>query len=305
MSTCVHTGLLLAASVALGSCALRSADVRPVAADAMAFGGWTCEQLFAESDRVQRQATRMAYAFDERSGDNIIAMGLGLTVFWPALLSMRSPGPEAQQLGALKGRHEALREAASRQACVRTPWRVPGDSPLDLRDTLTYEQRDSPRARPRRLQLQLVAWSGERAEWQSAAPAEASAGAGTAVWRHDRYGNLSEAPQGPVWPQLLRGELALGELVHGELVDATDGTQRARVRGQVMAIGPQDVGGRRFDAAVIELFGDAPMGDARTRLDGALVVDRGSGLLLRLDLESASPAFRLQRRLVRIERPVR
>ena len=291
MSTSVHTGLLLAASVALASCALRSDDVRPVAADATAFDGWSCEQLFAETDRVQRQATRMAYAFDERSGDNIIAMGLGLTVFWPALLTMRSPGPEAQALGALKGRHEALREAAGRQACVRTPWRVPGDSPLDLRDTLTYEQRDSPRARPRRLQLELVAWSGERAEWQSAATAEASAGAGT--------------PQGPVWPQLLRGELTLGELVHGELVDATDATQRARVRGQVMAIGPQDVGGRRFDAAVIELFGDAPMGDVRTRLDGAMVVDRGSGLLLRLDLESASPAFRLQRRLVRIERPLR
>jgi hypothetical protein len=51
----------------------------------------------------------------------------------------------------------------------------------------------------------------------------------------------------------------------------------------------------------VELFGDAQRGDASTRLEGAIVIDRASGLLLRLDLRSADPAFSLQRRLLRIE----
>jgi hypothetical protein len=57
-------------------------------------------------------------------------------------------------------------------------------------------------------------------------------------------------------------------------------------------VGPQTVAGRRFDAAVVELFGDAQRGDSYTRIDGALVVDRLSGVLLRLDLSTAQPASR-------------
>ena len=72
-------------------------------------------------------------------------------------------------------------------------------------------------------------------------------------------------------------------------------------RGQVVAVGPQTVADRRFDVAVIELFGDAQAAEAFTRVDGAIVVDRASGVLLRLDLRSAQPPFSLQRRLVRVE----
>jgi hypothetical protein len=73
------------------------------------------------------------------------------------------------------------------------------------------------------------------------------------------------------------------------------------VRGQVVAVGPQTLAGRHFDVAVIDLFGDALRGDSSTRLDGAIVVGRASGVLLRLDLRSAMPAFNLQRRLSSVE----
>jgi hypothetical protein len=89
--------------------------------------------------------------------------------------------------------------------------------------------------------------------------------------------------------------------VAGEMGVTGDALQHARMRGQVVAIGPQTVAGRRFDAAVIELFGDASMGNDTTRVEGAIVVDRASGVLLRLDLRCAVSAFNLQRRLVRIE----
>lgn len=73
------------------------------------------------------------------------------------------------------------------------------------------------------------------------------------------------------------------------------------MRGQVVAVGPQRVGALRFDAAVIELFGDAPRGRTYTTVRGAMVVDRTTGLLLRLDLGSSNPNFSLQRRLLRVE----
>ena len=41
--------------------------------------------------------------------------------------------------------------------------------------------------------------------------------------------------------------------------------------------------------------------DGSTRLDGVIVVDRRSGVLLRLDLRSGMAPFSLQRRLSRVE----
>lgn len=82
---------------------------------------------------------------------------------------------------------------------------------------------------------------------------------------------------------------------------AGDPLSRARLRGQVVAVGAQMVAGRRFDVAVVELFGDVQRGESFTRLVGAIVVDRASGVLLRLDLRSADATFLLQRRLVRVE----
>ena len=121
-------------------------------------------------------------------------------------------------------------------------------------------------------------------------------------WRQDRAGNVLEAPAGTLqWQRLLRGELVLGHVVAGEIGVVGDPLARARLRGQVVAVGPQTVADRRFDVAVIELFGDAQTAEAFTRVDGAIVVDRASGVLLRLDLRSAQPPFALQRRLVRVE----
>jgi hypothetical protein len=72
----------------------------------------------------------------------------------------------------------------------------------------------------------------------------------------------------------------------------------------VVAQGVQTVAGRSFDVAVIELFGDAPLGENdSTRVSGVMAVDRSSGLLLRLELSSSNPAYSMRRRLVRVEPP--
>jgi hypothetical protein len=122
------------------------------------------------------------------------------------------------------------------------------------------------------------------------------------LFRSDLAGNVIDAPPGALaWRRLLRRPMAPGDILAGEIAVGGDASARARVRGQVLATGPQTWAGRSFDVAVIELFGDVSRGDAFTRLDGVMVVDRISGLLLRLDLHSAQSLFQLQRRLVRVD----
>jgi hypothetical protein len=291
--------MLAVIAVLHASCALRSADVQPLRTDPAEFGGWPCERIEEELDHVQRQATHVAYAFDERAGNNIIAMGLGLAVFWPAFLTMRPQGPDATVLAALKGRHDALRSASADKQCVPSagPWPDrAGVLPVAVGDRLVYEQRATARAPLQSLDLRVSQLRRDEIQLQ------ASGAATLQPWVTDRTGNLLQAPVSPVWPALLRQELKLGQTVGGMLRHPEDTRIWARVRGQVVAVGPQTIGGVDFDVAVIDLFGDAHEGEISSRLDGVLVVDRVSGLHLRLDLFSGHAAWQLQRRLVRVER---
>jgi hypothetical protein len=290
----------LAAASLVSGCALRSFDVSPQAADAREFADWDCPRLQHERDLVQRRATRLAYVFDERAGNNIVAMGLGMSVFWPALLTMRSTQPEASQLAALKGRFDTLDSLVRSRACPPLERAAHSlGSSLAVGDVLHYQQRTDTRLTAQNMTLRVGVI--HQAGLALAEHPAAITAAGTSTWQFDLSGNLLSAPRGPVWPQLLRVDLELGNVVAGELLEPNDSRHRARVRGQVVAVGPQVISGRSFDASVIDLFGDAQDEVASTRLDGVMVIDRNSGLLLRLDLNSAHPAFQLKRRLLRIE----
>jgi hypothetical protein len=290
------------AAVAAAGCATRADDVVPQPANPAAFASMNCTALYDEADRVRLRAARVAYAVDERAGTNIVALGMGVTVFWPALLAMRPAGPDAEELARLKGRDEAIAAAQLRRGCPPAPEQLAPERaallPIALGDRLVYEERAAAGGPARELVLRLTALRRNDLEFAVEAP-RAAAGE---RWQQDPFGNTLQSPAGWVhWRRLLQPELALGSVLAGELGSASDGVQRGRVRGQVIALGVQTSLGRPFDAAVIELFGDVPQGDHSTRLDGVMVVDRKSGVLLRLDLKSGNPTFALRRMLVRIE----
>ncbi len=291
----------LALTLGLSGCATRSANIAPVAADPAAFALWSCDRIDEELDKVQQRAADVAYSVDERAGNNILALSVGVTLFWPALLAMRPEGPEASELARLRGRDGALRTASARQGCPQPGLAVQQERlagfPLVQGERMVFEERPSPRQAAQEWVLELVQLRRNETEFRLTAP-----GGRDGTWQQDAYGNVVDAPAGSlVWPRLLRGGLELGQVMAGDLLVSGDAQERARLRGQVVAVGPQQVGSRRFDVAVIELFGDATRGRSYTSVSGAMVVDRASGLLLRLDLRSSNPAFSLQRRLVRVE----
>lgn len=308
MKRLAHTVVICALVVNLAGCATRAVDVLPAPANPADFLAWDCLRIDDEQDRVQQRAADVAYAVDELAGNNILALGLGVTVFWPAILAMRPAGLEAAELARLKGRFEALQTAARYKSCPALgadlpPARVAG-LPVAVGERLVYEDRADARHAAVEWALHVVALRRGEFEFRVEPVPGAKAGmAGiTGTWRQDRVGNIVSAPTGALqWPRLLRAELVLGQVTGGDMVVVGDPQSRARLRGQVVAVGPQTVAGRRFDVAVVELFGDAQIADSYTRVEGALVVDRSSGVLLRLDLRSAAPGFTLQRRLVRVE----
>ena len=303
---CRAAMLMLSTALLVAGCATRSVDVRPVAASRDEFVTWDCPRIDDERDLVQHRAADVAWAVDERVGNNILALGVGVTVFWPAMLAMRPDGLEHAELARLKGRFEALDAAALEKTCPTPSTELPATRaaalPLAVGERMVYE--DRVRAKGPASEWSLRVGALRRGEVEFRRTEVCGPATPTGVWLQDRAGNITQAPDGALtWPRLLRGDLLLGAVTAGDMLVVGDPLTRARMRGQVVAVGAQTVAGRRFDAIVVELFGDAQRGDATTRVDGAIVVDRASGLLLRLDLRSANGSFDLQRRLVRVEVP--
>jgi hypothetical protein len=293
----------VAAAMAAG-CATRSVDVKPLAADPGHFASWSCARIHDEIDHVSQRAADVAYAVDARVGNNMIALGLGVAVFWPALLAMRPDGPDAQQLAQLKGRFEALSAAASRQNCGPPAREMAADRaasmPAAVGERLVYEDRFGGSHTPHETGLRITALLRDRIEFSVDRDGQPQAG----TWQQDLAGNALPIDAGTTvsWQRLLRAELDLGQVVAGELRAIGSPLPLTRVRGQVVARGPQTLAGRHFEVVVIELFGDAtgPNGE-NVRLDGVMAVDGASGLLLRLDLRCPNPDYALRRRLMRIE----
>jgi len=301
-SRCVLATLLMCAA---GGCATRSADVSPQPTDPARYAGWDCERLYDESDRVQLKAVDVAYAVDERVGSNMIALGIGVTVFWPALMAMRPDGAEAQELATLKGSFEALQVAAQWRECPPAPEAMDSARaatlPLRAGERFVYEERAGRRAPAKELGMRVVALKRDRVEFAPDLAGEALPG----LWSQDLAGNTRAESRAPLvsWRRLLKPDMQLGQVLSGELYSADPaGVGPARVRGQVVAQGVQQILGRSFDVAVIELFGDAPTLDGGfARLSGVMAVDRTSGLLLRLELSCSNPDFAMRRQLTRVE----
>lgn len=297
----------LLAALALAGCATRAVDVAPLPTDRAQFASWSCDALVDELDRVRERATRVAYAVDARAGTNLVALGMGATVFWPALMAMRPAGADAEELARLKGRDDALLAAQAAQACPPPADQLPPERaaalPVSLGERLVYEERAARGGPARELGLRVLALKRTEIEFG----VEPWPRNGVGRWTQDRFGNPTPADAQGLgfvqWRRLLQPDMVLGSVLSGDIVDGEE-RQRGRLRGQVVALGVQSSLGRPFDAAVIELFGDVPDGDHSTRLEGVMVVDRKSGVLLRLELRSANPDFAFRRTLLRIDAAV-
>ena len=294
---------LLSALAVFAGCATRAAQVAARPTDPAAYAGWDCTRLTEQIDIVQYDAADLAYAVDAQVGNNLIALGVGVTVFWPALLAMRPDGADAGRLAELKGRFEALRTVARQAKCADMPEQMAAARaavlPVAAGDRLVYDEREDLLGPAHRLDLVLTALRRDQLEFRIERDGQELASA----WRQDLAGNAVVEGQTPLMVprRLLRRGLKLGQVLSGELAQA-DEPLPARVRAQVVAIGPQMVAGRSFDVAVLELFGDVPTSaDSSTRIDGVLALDRNSGVLLRLELRGGNSAYLLRRRLMRIE----
>ena len=101
----------------LAGCAQSSNQIGAAYVSPVLYESYSCTQLGEEAERVSARAAQLAGQLDQKATNDAVAVGVGLVLFWPALLLIGGNGPEGPEFARLKGQKEAIEQAAARRSC--------------------------------------------------------------------------------------------------------------------------------------------------------------------------------------------
>ena len=107
--------ILSLATLAAG-CATAPRDIAANYVSPLSYERYSCDQLAMESQRLNARVTKVTDEQQGKVASDAAAMTAGFLLF-PPLILLIGDGPQAQELGRLKGESDALNQA--QQTCTR------------------------------------------------------------------------------------------------------------------------------------------------------------------------------------------
>jgi hypothetical protein len=117
-------GALLVAGCAKDADQVGATYVSPVLYDS-----YSCPQLAEEAQRVSSRAAQSAGVQDQKATNDKVAMGVGLVIFWPALLFTKGNDENTAELARLRGQMDAIEQASIKKRCGITFQHAPPPPP--------------------------------------------------------------------------------------------------------------------------------------------------------------------------------
>lgn len=105
-----------AISVVLAGCASKSKDIKATYVSLLEYQNYSCSQIGKELKRVNRRLIDVSGAQDDTAGNDAVAMGVGLVLFWPSLFFIAGDD-QKEEVARLKGEYDALEQAAIEKDC--------------------------------------------------------------------------------------------------------------------------------------------------------------------------------------------
>lgn len=109
--------LAAACAVALIGCAKKAENISSTYVSPLQYQNLTCNQIAEESARVASRAASVSGSQNKQAKNDAIATGVGVVVFWPALLFLSPGKDQSAEVGRLKGEMEALEQASIAKNC--------------------------------------------------------------------------------------------------------------------------------------------------------------------------------------------
>jgi hypothetical protein len=111
--------LCLCAALAAG-CSTASKDIMPTYASPTPYEGYSCEQIAAESERLDSRTRALAGRLDEAARNDKGIVLMSALFFPPALFALGGTKEEEAEYARLKGEREALRQTGAAKGCAST-----------------------------------------------------------------------------------------------------------------------------------------------------------------------------------------
>jgi hypothetical protein len=118
-------GIAVAASY-LAACAKSPDKIDAKYVSPSTYQSWSCEQLVDEKMRLTREVERVSGLQRENANADAAMMGIGLIIFWPALIGLAATTDRKEELGRLKGEYEAVDVQVKGKQCSVPPPGMPG-----------------------------------------------------------------------------------------------------------------------------------------------------------------------------------
>lgn len=112
-------GALVVTMTSLG-CAISSKDIVANPVSPLQYANYDCQQVIAESQRVQGQLIGLSGRLDQASSNDTAITTAGVILFWPALFFLGGTKAQEAQYAQLKGEYTALEKVAIEKKCIGT-----------------------------------------------------------------------------------------------------------------------------------------------------------------------------------------
>lgn len=114
----------------LVACASHPDNIEARYVSPVTYQTWSCEQLIDEKKRLDGEVIRVTGLQKENADADVAMMGVGLILFWPALIGLTATKDRKEELGKLRGEYEAVDQQIKTKACVLPePEPVPAAAP--------------------------------------------------------------------------------------------------------------------------------------------------------------------------------
>ena len=108
---------ILIGTLPLLGCATASKDVPTSYVSPLQYQTYDCEQLSAESARIQVRVAELGGRLDEAANNDKGIATIGIIIFWPALFALGGTKQQEAEYGRLRGEYDGLQQAAIQKKC--------------------------------------------------------------------------------------------------------------------------------------------------------------------------------------------
>lgn len=101
----------------LAGCSTASKDIASTYVSPLQYQSYDCDQLNAESQRINARAIQLGARLDEAADNDKALTGVGVILFWPALFALGGTKGQEAEYARLRGEDEAIQKAMIEKKC--------------------------------------------------------------------------------------------------------------------------------------------------------------------------------------------